>query len=125
MRIWWMLIGMMVFGAFGCSDFFLSADANREMTVKGTVTDASSGTPMEGVLVSLEWTFTDSTSTSAFKHIDTNTSADGTYLITTKLAEVNCNTLFLFFATSGYEAVRVNPNCRDGTQTVDIALDPD
>jgi hypothetical protein len=38
---------------------------------------------------------------------------------------VNCNTLFLFFATAGYEAVRIHPECKDGRQTFNVALRPD
>lgn len=94
------------------------------MTVRGTVTDASTGAVLEGVLVSLEWTVNDSASHSASQHIDASTSASGEYTIETKLKEVVCSTLYLFFAEPGYRATRRFPDCKGGTQLFDAALEP-
>jgi len=125
MRGWWLILGGLAVCSMACSDFFISADAERTMTLQGTVTDGSSGTPLEGVSVSLEWTLPDTSSSSASQHVDTSTSETGAYLIEIKLREVSCSTLYLFFGTNGYKATRRFPDCRGGKQTFNVELDPD
>ena len=118
---WWVFGGLMVLSA-GCSDFLFSSDSDRTMTIEGVVTDYSTGAPMEGVFVSLEWTLPDTSSSSIFQHIDTNTSETGTYVLETKLGEVSCHTLQLFIGTPGYAATRRFPACKGGKQTFNVVL---
>ena len=47
------------------------------MTLKGKVTDAETSEPLEGVLISLEWTYADTANTNAIDHVDTSSLATG------------------------------------------------
>jgi hypothetical protein len=125
MKVRWLLVPLLVLVVAACSDFFTFSGTKRVLNLRGTVTDASSGAPMEGVFVSLEWTLYDTIPGGAFRHTDTETAADGTYAIDQKMGEVNCATLFLLFANPGYDVTRVRPDCRDGRQTLDVELRPD
>jgi hypothetical protein len=125
MRAWWLILGGLVVLSSACSDFWVSADAERKMDLQGMVTDASSGTPLEGALVSLEWTLGETGSSSAFRHVDAITSETGTYRIQIRLKEVNCNTLYLFIATGGYDASRRFPECSGGKQVFNVELEPE
>jgi hypothetical protein len=125
MKGWFLILGAVAVFSLACSDFFSSADSDRTMILRGTVTDADTDAPIEGVLVSLEWTLNDTTPGSASRHIDALTDPSGTYEISTRLREVNCNTLWLFFAKAGYDATRRFPDCKGGRQTFNAELNPE
>jgi hypothetical protein len=121
----WIFVAFLVLATAACSDFFTFSSTKRVLNLRGTVTDGDSGAPMEGVFVSLEWTLYDTIPGGSFRHTDTETDANGTYAIDQKMVEVNCATLFLLFASPGYDVTRVRPDCREGRQTLDVELKPD
>jgi len=107
-----------------CSTPFGFVDEDRKMTLVGIVTAASSGEPLGGVYVSLEWTpeTNQGPGMGPVQHVDTETASDGSYRVQVKLSDVNCSTLFLRVSSSGYKAVLIHPDCRSGKQTFDVAL---
>ena len=107
-----------------CSTPFSFVDEDRQMILRGAVTAATSGEPLGGAYVSLEWTPENDPGPGAgpVQHVDTTTSADGSYRVEVKLSEVNCSTLFLRVASPGYKVVFIHPDCRSGKQTFDVAL---
>ena len=111
-------------GTLGCSDFFLWSGSEKTMTLRGKVTDADTGEPLEAVLVSLEWTFADTSSTNARDHVDTSSLATGDYELKVKMGRMSCQGLALFFGKGGYDAAWRLPACKAGTQTFNLALDP-
>lgn len=125
MKGWLFILGGLVVFSLACSDFFSPSGTERTMTIQGTVTDHDTGSPIEGVFVSLEWTLNDTTPGGASRHVDASTTATGSYEIKTKLKDVNCNTLYLFFAKAGYDATRRFPDCKGGKQTFNADLRPD
>lgn len=118
------LIAALCLLSVGCSTPFGFVDENRRMILQGVVTAATSGETLPGVYVSLEWTPDDDPEPGAgpVQHVDTTTAADGSYRVEVKLSDVNCSTLFLRVASSGYKAVLIHPDCRSGKQRFDVAL---
>lgn len=125
MKVRWVVLGVVLVFSYACSDVLFSANSDRDLIVQGTVTDFSSGTPIAGVYVSLEWTPNDTASSSAIRHVDASTSDEGTYRIETKLGNVICNTLVLLVAKGGYKATQLLPECKGGKQTFNVRLQPD
>ena len=120
------LIAVLCLVPLACSNPFGFQDEDAKMTLVGVVTSATSGEPLDGVYVSLEWTPENNQGpgTGPVQHVDTNTAADGSYRVQVKLSDVNCSTLFLRVSSSGYKAVLIHPDCRSGKQTFDVALPP-
>ena len=125
MKARWFLVGILMMGSVGCSDFFLFASSDKTMTLRGKVTDAATSEPLEGVLVSLQWTFADTAQTSAIDHADTSTMASGDFELKVKMATMGCQGLALFFGRVGYEAGWRVPDCKSGNQTFNLAMTPD
>ena len=121
-----LLAGALVLLLVACSGPFSFVDEDRRMILQGVVTDGTSGQPLEGVYVSLEWTPEDNPEPGqgALVHVDTSTAADGSYRVEAKLSDVNCTTAFLRVSRSGYKAVLIHPDCKSGKQTFDVALPP-
>lgn len=107
----------------GCTSLGF-VDEDSKMVLQGVVTAATSGEPLGGVYVSLEWTPENDPEPGAgpVQHVDTQTNADGSYRVEVKLSDVNCSTLFLRVSSQGYKAVFIHPDCRSGKQNFDIAL---
>jgi hypothetical protein len=126
MRVRRLLAGALVLLLVACSGPFSFVDEDRRMILQGVVTDGTSGQPLEGVYVSLEWTPEDNPEPGqgALVHVDTSTAADGSYRVEAKLSDVNCTTAFLRVSRSGYKAVLIHPDCKSGKQTFDVALPP-
>jgi len=120
------LSAALLFLLFACSWPFGFVDEDRQMVLQGVVTDRSTGEPLEGVYVSLEWTpeSNPGPGQGAVLHVDTKTGVDGSYRVEAKLNEVNCTTALLRVARSGYQVTLVHPDCRSGKQTFDVALSP-
>jgi hypothetical protein len=120
------LAGALLLLLVACSGLFSFVDEDRLMILQGVVMDGTSGEPLEGVYVSLEWTPEDNPAPGqgAVVHVDTSTAADGSYRVEAKLSDVNCTTAFLRVSRSGYKAVLIHPDCKSGKQTFDVALPP-
>lgn len=119
-----LLVAVLCLLPVACSTPFGFVDEDRKMTLVGVVTAATSGEPLEGVYVSLEWTpeTGQGPGTGPVQHVDTETAPDGSYRVQVKLSDVNCSTLFLRISSLGYKAVLIHPNCKSGKQTFDVAL---
>lgn len=125
MKARWLVLGVVLVFSAACSDVLFSANSNRKLIVQGTVTEISTGTPIAGAFVSLEWTPNDTASTSVTRHVDTATLEDGSYRIETELGNVICKTLVLFIGKNGYDAAHFLPKCKGGKQTLNVELRPD
>jgi hypothetical protein len=119
-----LVLGVVLIFSAGCSDVLFSANSDRKLIIQGTVTEASTGTPVAGAFVSLEWTPNDTASISVTQHVDSSTAEDGSYRIETELGNVICNTLVLFIGKNGYDAVHFLPKCKGGKQTLHVELQP-
>ena len=73
----------------------------------------------------MEWTYADTANTSATDHVDTSTLATGDYELKVKMSRMSCNGLALFFGKGGYEAAWRVPDCKSGTQTFNMILNPE
>jgi hypothetical protein len=109
-----------------CNNPFGFVDEDRRMILRGVVTNAVGKAPLAGVYVSLEWRpeSQPGPGSGPVIHVDTSTGDDGSYRVEAKLNEVNCSTVFLRVASSGFRSVLVHPDCRSGEQTFDLALTP-